>query len=106
MAGSKAMKKMGQLSVTSAEICEFKRRWRLDQEPSIAELRAMTSEEKLYRMIALTELARATGCLEQSEGDVEQVRRKWVRLKEAYAAQQATLPSPLATPRLSKRKPK
>ena len=61
----------------------YRDRWKAVEEVEAAEARSLTFEERLRQTAALFEFARTVGKPDERD-DVQEVRERWVRLKELY----------------------
>ncbi|MBM2809817.1 MAG: hypothetical protein HW416_576 [Chloroflexi bacterium] len=69
--------------VTRDDLIAWRERWALVNEVHEAEVRALSSAQKLEQLDALLAFARWLGW-QRSEAEVQEVRDRWNRLRRAY----------------------
>jgi hypothetical protein len=72
--------------MTKEEARQFKARWKLVNDFTAEEARRAPLEVKLRQVALLYEVARALGWPGGSEEEVEEERRRWIRLKSYYTS--------------------
>ena len=68
--------------LTKEELIRFQERWRLVNARTIQEVRDTTPEEKLRQTAVLFEAAHALGWVDELAEGEEDVRARWILLKE------------------------
>lgn len=72
-----------QPQVDKQQALAFKARWAAANEAELAELRATSPEQKARQLAALMASARGLGWGEAPQAEVEAVRERWRRLRQA-----------------------
>ena len=73
------------VTITAAEAAAFNERWELVREREEGELRSTTEEAKFQRLCALMASRCVFGTESGREAEVQLVRERWSRLRQAMA---------------------